>query len=156
MFPKPSKEKIQEALDKARCKSSSSASVQASSPLDHNPIYEDKRRVSERFKLRPFLCSDIDGYVAPDKRNPNLEKCSITRNGSKTEPEMKRNHGFKEDPTIMHVKGEIATCPITKGNGKRGVTQPNVSHEAKLPDATLNQVTVKERIAKIENGSRSW
>ncbi|WP_341808419.1 hypothetical protein [Wolbachia endosymbiont (group E) of Neria commutata] len=138
-------------------------STQADNSLNHNPEDQGKKRFSpDRFKPR-HPSQQIEqpdftksGFGKPVKHSSNLEKCMITHNGSKIEPEMQRNHGFKEDPTIMHVKGEFATCAITKGNGKRGVTQPNVSHEAKLPDAVLNQVKVKERIAKIENGGRSW
>lgn len=161
LFPKPSKEKIQEALDKARCKSSSSASVQASSPLKHNPIYQNTELVTpKRFKLRPFLCSDIDGYVAPDKRNPNLEKCSITRNGSKTEPEMKRNHEFKEDLTIKHVKAPVAICPTTRGNGAKRISKPDVSWIQK-PQSKVEGVKVDDAakkvsrlIAQFEQGGR--
>lgn len=134
LFPKPSKEKVREALDGMREASNSVSVEDGVSP--------------DRFKVRPFLCSDIDGYVAPDKRNHNLERCKVTHDSSKLEAKMERKHGFQSDPSIKHVKADTATCSITKGNDKRDI-RPDASYEQQEPLSDISKVNVKELANKF-------
>ncbi|WP_244953452.1 hypothetical protein [Wolbachia pipientis] len=134
LFPKPSKEKVREALDRMREASNSVSVEDGVSP--------------DRFKVRPFLCSDIDGYVAPDKRNHNLERCKVTHDSSKLEAKMERKHGFQSDPSIKHVKADTATCSITKGNDKRNI-RPDASYEQQEPLSNVSKVNVKELANKF-------
>ncbi|WP_255453353.1 hypothetical protein [Wolbachia endosymbiont of Atemnus politus] len=69
----------------------SSNSHQTQATVD-DMLFEGK--CSDRFKVRPFLCSDIDGYTAPGKRDLNLERCMVTRDGRRIEPKVERKHGF--------------------------------------------------------------
>ncbi|WP_265030859.1 hypothetical protein [Wolbachia endosymbiont (group B) of Athalia cordata] len=131
LLPKPSKEKIKEAVDKMR-----------NNRKAHNSASVENGVSSDRFKVRPFLCSDIDGYVAPDKRDRNLERCRVTHDSSKLEAQMERKHGFQSDPSVKHVKADTVVCSITKGHDKKGV-KSDFSYTQE-PTSEMSKVNVRE------------
>ncbi|MDM8335455.1 hypothetical protein [Wolbachia pipientis] len=96
-------------------------------PLNWNPIYQDKKRVSpDRFKIRPLLCSV---------------------------PKIERKHGFQSDPSVKHIKFDTAVCSITNSNDKKDI-RPDISYKQE-PSSEVYGAKVKELIKQIEQGSRS-
>ncbi|MDE5062370.1 hypothetical protein [Wolbachia endosymbiont of Drosophila tsacasi] len=155
LFPKPSKEKVREALDRMRnnSKASSSASVEndtlkISSLNDvfaSHPTYKGKKRFSPLLRNNAEVYGNITSGTKPYSIT---EKCMVTHDGNALEAEMERKHGFQSDPSIKHVKADTATCSITKGNDKRDI-RPDASYEQQEPLSDISKVNVKELANKF-------
>jgi hypothetical protein len=127
-----------------------SPAKKAYNALDYNPIYQGKTRFSpDRLKPKhPSKQIEQSDFTKSDKRDPNLVRCGNTYSGETFEPKMERNHGFQVDLSVKHVKGDIATCPATRGNGKKGVDKPDASSKQK-PASEFSQVSVKELVKRF-------
>ncbi|APR98396.1 hypothetical protein [Wolbachia endosymbiont of Folsomia candida] len=142
------KKQVRFQLPEEAEKSSTNAKIY--NPMDDDPVYKNKKRVSpDRFKPKhqsqkieqPDFTKPVGGYS-------NLVRCANTYSGKTFEPKMER----KSDNNVSPRK-KAAESPMhfpTRGNGKKGVIQPNASYNQEL-QSKVSGVNVSE-IVNIFNG----
>ncbi|WP_168464463.1 hypothetical protein [Wolbachia endosymbiont of Ctenocephalides felis wCfeT] len=118
-----------------------------------NPAYINKKPFDPNKPVHPSQRIDANIQYSSITSGTKLpysatEKCMITHDGNALEEKMKRDHTFQSDPSVKHVKGNIAVCDTTRGNNKKGA-KPDVSRE-QGPSSGVYTVNVKKLIKKFQ------